>query len=255
MESVKEGRFVFTLVPTISELRHCPDALQFSSTSTLLVHAGSQNFFLAPGAGKGMVIRWCAMDDEFLRRAKQLLADEAKVSSQLSIHSEQHRLAELKAQAQGGLSSVGSLSPEMLAQIKGTVGAQAAMDSLDLSLSQRWKIADELVGRIQVNKPFAQDYTVSEMAKHQAMYKSLFSVPNREQTDQLLASLAGKIRGTVYEHFQAKMPGIEQYAMAMHAPWINSLNTVGSMRGFAEMQAKAMRLQNFLVRVLTLRLI
>jgi hypothetical protein len=70
-----------------------------------------------------------------------------------------------------------------------------------------------------------------------ATMEGRFLLPGLTETEQMLDAMRGSYFGSVQDRYGNQLPGAQAAMLAMQAPWLDSLRSLHSVRGFAELQA------------------
>lgn len=78
---------------------------------------------------------------------------------------------------------------------------------------------------------------LSNTEQLRATTEDRFLLPGIAETERMLDVMRGAFFGSLQDRYGNELPGVQAAMLAMQAPWLDSLHTVRSVRGFAELQA------------------
>lgn len=88
--------------------------------------------------------------------------------------------------------------------------------------------------------PPMQQANVSAQSYAEEMRTKLenrFLLPGFSETERMLEAMRGSYFGSIQDRYGHLLPDANKAMLAMQAPWLDSLNSIHSVRGFAELQA------------------
>lgn len=79
--------------------------------------------------------------------------------------------------------------------------------------------------------------TLAQNEQLRATLEGRFLLPGFAETEKMLDVMRDNFFGSLRDRYGNQLPGAQEAMLAMQAPWLDSLRTVQSIRGFAELQA------------------